>query len=210
MIAIVAVAGGTCSGKSTLASALFRLFPDDLTVLEEDCFYPDRSALSEDELSAVNWDSIDSIDAVGILDVIEQLASVGCAHVPVYDRSTHKRYHDEAIVVSSSVVALEGLHAITLLDRWRTAVKRVAELPVLRIFIDCPEAIRYDRRRTRERAKATVPGNFDLYWTLSCEPIFRQEVLLQLDKADLVIRCPVEDDSLKMMSDWISIAIRSL
>ncbi len=209
MITIVAVAGGTCSGKSTLASTLARLFPDNLTILEEDCFYPDRSALSEDELSDVNWDSIDSIDATGVLYTIEQLTSVGRAYVPVYNRNTHKRYHDDA-VVASSVIALEGLHAITLLDRWRTAVEDVAGLSVLRIFIDCPEAIRYDRRRTRERAKATVPGNFESYWTLSCEPTFQQEVLLQRDKADLVIRCPVENYSLKMISEWISIAIRRL
>jgi len=208
--AIVAIAGGTCSGKSTLASTLVRLFPDDLTVLEEECFYPDRSLLSEDEISAVNWDSIDSIDATEILDTLEQLALVGYAYVPAYNRNTHKRYYNDTTVVASAVIALEGLHSITLLDRWRTAAKGVAELPVLRIFIDCPEAIRYDRRKTRERAKATVPGNFETYWTLSCEPTFQQEVLLQCDRADLVVRCPVEDDSLKMISDWISITLHRL
>jgi uridine kinase len=207
MIAMVAIAGGTCSGKSTLARTLARLFPDNLTVLEEDSFYPDRSTLSEDELSAINWDSIDSMDTAEALDAIEQLASVGRAYVPVYNRNTHKRYYDNGIVVASSVIAFEGLHAITLLDRSRTAVEDVFGVSVLRIFIDCPIAIRYDRRRVRERTKATVPGDFESYWTLSCEPTFQQEVLLQREKADLVIRCPVEDYSLKVISDWIAISM---
>lgn len=202
---VVAVAGGTCAGKSTLAAALLERLPNDLNVISEDAFYPDRSALTESELKLVRWDSCESIDVALFLECIEQLLAGNAYRAPRYDRVSHARLSNSQVVAPRPILVAEGLHVIGLISHWvreqRLYLDR--QFRLLRVFIDCPEKVRFMRRDERERISNTISEDLELYWRAVCRPIYVAEVLEHRKEADLIIGCSFGERDIEQIIEWI-------
>ncbi|MBI4770618.1 MAG: hypothetical protein HY784_09500 [Chloroflexi bacterium] len=89
---VIGVAGGTGSGKTTVANAILsRLGAHRIAYLPHDAYYKDLSALPNQQRVAVNFDHPDSLDNELMIQHIHQLRAHQPALLPIYDFTTHSR-----------------------------------------------------------------------------------------------------------------------
>lgn len=187
---LIAIAGGTCAGKSALAHLLSQQLDLQVSVVCQDDFYPDRSSWHYRDLKNFNWDALTSFDIDQLISCVRNLASEKSVRVPIYDRATHARQPKQSRnFTATQITILEGLHAIEVAHR---ALKDHArrDLALISVFVDCNESERKIRRERREELMDSFPGSFSEFWVSRCEPTFRQEVLPQRSHADIILRSP--------------------
>lgn len=201
-VLIVAVAGGTCSGKSTLCQILAQRFNGALSVIALDNFYPDRSRCSRPEMHDINWDDVSSLDIDLIELTLTSLVQGKRVTLPAYDSVTHERTVGEQIVSPQRGLLVDGLHAITIVDQWSLHGHRSTTL--LRIFVNCRDEVRWRRRSRRELLDSTVPGDFRRYWLDCCQPTFISQVLPQRSVADVSMSSPFTCASVSDLYDRIA------
>jgi uridine kinase len=143
---LVGVAGGSGSGKTTVAERLAGLIGEpDLALVRLDAYYRDRNDLPFEERAAINYDHPDAFDWPLLLDHVQALQDGLAVQVPVYDFATYERQHDRVTVAPARVVVVEGilvLYEPQLRSRFD-----------LRVFVDTEPDIRFIRRLERDIAE---------------------------------------------------------
>ena len=140
---VIAIAGGTGSGKSFLAKRLKNIYPQDQAlILSQDSYYKDLSNLSYKNRSNQNFDHPDSIDSLLIEDHLKKLLSGETIYRPEYDFVTHLRKKNIQIVKPCPIIIIEGILMLHY--------TRLHDFYSLKIFIETPEAIRIKRRIKRD------------------------------------------------------------
>lgn len=177
-MAILGVAGGSCSGKTTLVEHLAqRLGPARCAVLRQDDYY--RSQPGADP-TKVNFDHPDAIDFELLAEHLDALRDGRPVPVPVYDFTTHARLDETQILQPKPLLMVEG----TLLLAIPALLPRFDH----RVFVECPADVRLARRlerdvRERGRSTASVHAQF----TNHVEPMQRAFVDPSRAAADLVL-----------------------
>jgi uridine kinase len=178
---LVAIAGGSGSGKTALAGALAgALAPAAVDRLAQDAYYRDRSALPPEARARLNFDAPEALDLDLFVEHLGALRRGQRVRPPRYCFVTHCRRGESAPVGRSDVVLVEGL--LLLVD------PRARDLFDLRIYLDAPEAVRLARRldrdvRERGRTERSVVTQFR-QWT---GPAHRRWVEPSRAWADLVL-----------------------
>lgn len=155
---LVAVCGGSCSGKSTLAATVLRRLGSDVAcLLQFDAYYRDQSHLTPAERAEVNYDHPDSLDVELFASHLALLAEGSPVDCPVYDFATHTRLDETRRIGPAPVVVVDGI--LLLAD------DRLVPQFDMRIFRECPEEVRLDRRIERDvlqrgRTEASVRRQF--------------------------------------------------
>jgi len=140
---IVGVAGGSGSGKSTVARKVAeRLTEVSVASVSMDAYYRNMTNLTFDERKQLNWDHPDVVDMELLGDQLEALAGGAAIDMPVYDFVAHLRTARTERVAAADVVIVEG----TLL--YRDA--RVRALCDMKVFVDVAADIRLMRRIGRD------------------------------------------------------------
>lgn len=140
---IICVAGGTASGKTTLARELYRLGGDErVQVLPLDSYYHDRSNLTPEERAAVNYDHPDSLEIKLLRFHLDVLRNGNGIEAPVYDFSTHSRSKEVQKVAPTDVVIIEGILALHFPE--------LRETYAYSVFVDTEDDLRLQRRLTRD------------------------------------------------------------
>lgn len=149
MTYVVGIAGGSCSGKTTLAEALIEHFNAtqrvNATLLMQDSYYADLSGMTKAERDEVNFDHPSALDFDLMRDQLALLKTGHAINCPVYDFSQHQRCDQTEIIQSADIVIVEG-----------TLVLEQAILhPLLdlRVFVHAEEALRLERRVERDVAQ---------------------------------------------------------
>jgi pantothenate kinase len=89
---VIGIAGGTASGKTTLAQAIYKaLGPENIIYITHDCYYRDLSHLSMKEREVANFDHPDSLDTQLLIQHVKDLKNLKPVRIPAYDYSTHSR-----------------------------------------------------------------------------------------------------------------------
>jgi uridine kinase len=147
----IGVAGGTCSGKTTVSERLAELTGDaHLALIKLDSYYVERTHQPFEERAAANYDHPDAFDWELLNDHIAALASGAPVPVPIYDYTIHDRSGDVRIVHPAQIVVIEGilvLYEPTLRERFD-----------LKVYIDTDADLRLIRRLHRdvvERGRTT-------------------------------------------------------
>jgi uridine kinase len=201
---IVAIAGGTCAGKSTLAELLSTEYSSSVSIISQDSFYPDRSSWREDDLESFNWDTISSINEDEFTLAINGLISGADVSVPSYNRPTHSRLDEECRTIPASrVLVVEGLHAIYITSR-AVAASRSRNVMVISVFVDCPEPVRRRRRMQRDEG---LWEHFARYWTGRAEVVYRAEVLPQRTSANVILSSPWTSGEINSLTSEIDRAL---
>lgn len=155
---LVAVCGGSGSGKSTLAATVLRLLgPEHACLLQFDAYYRDQSHLSPAERAEVNYDHPDSLDVELFSAHLGLLAAGSPVECPVYDFATHTRLTETRRIDPAPVVVIDGI--LVLAD------DRLVRQFDMRVFRECPEDVRLERRIERDvlqrgRTEASVRRQF--------------------------------------------------
>lgn len=151
---LVAIAGGSGSGKTFLAEEIVRhLPPGTATIIALDRFYQDLSHLPVEERARMNFDHPESLDLATFREVIRRLKNGKEAELPVYDFHRHTRPPETQRIVPYPVLILEGLFAL-----YDAEVRGMCHV---RIFVDTNSDTCLDRRierdvRERGRTEACV------------------------------------------------------
>ena len=143
---VLGIAGGTGSGKTTVARALVdRIGPNQVAYLEHDNYYRDLSHLSFDERSQVNFDHPDSFDTELLVKHIDLLTQGQAIDKPVYSYKNHERTADVIPVQSQPLIIVEG---ILVLEN-----PQLRSLMDVKLFVDTEDEIRLMRRLRRDIAE---------------------------------------------------------
>lgn len=189
---LVAIAGGSGSGKTWLVSRLQAALGEQAQRLALDDFYRDRSHLSPARRARVNFDHPRAIDWGTFERVLRRLRSGRSARVPRYDFATHSREVKWQELVPGSILLVEGLWVLR-----RPALRR---LFALRLFLECPAALRLRRRMARDlksrgRSRASVAAQF----RRTVEPMQSRYVSPQIRWADVILRGRVSASELRAL-----------
>ena len=146
---VIGVAGGTGSGKTTVVREIISaLGQDAVSVIEHDSYYKDRSHLSPDERSSINYDHPDALDTHLLVEHVRQLIEGRTVDVPVYDFTTHTRRTECKKVEPRRALIVDGI--LILAD------PELRQLMDIRVFVDTDPDLRLLRRierDTRERGR---------------------------------------------------------
>ena len=155
---VIGVAGGTGSGKSTVADRLMTAVgAASVAVLALDSYYNDHGHLDWIDRSQVNYDHPDAFDWPLLHEHIGLLRRTQAADVPVYDFSQHTRSSSTHRVEAAPIVVVEGI--LVLYE------PTVRELLDLKVFVDADADVRFIRRLERDvsergRTSASVVAQY--------------------------------------------------
>lgn len=155
---VVGIAGGTGSGKTTLAGLILEaLGRDQITYLPHDAYYREQKHLALEERAKVNYDHPDSLETELLVEHIEQLKDGQAIEMPVYDFTRHNRKSETVHVVPHRVILVEGILIF--------AEKELRKLFDMKIYVDTDADIRFIRRLKRdiEERGRTVQSVIDQY-----------------------------------------------
>jgi uridine kinase len=137
------IAGGSGSGKSTIARAVFGAIPPgDGVLIEQDHYYRAQSHLSYEERERVNYDHPDALEIELLLAHLDALRRGEGIERPTYDFSIHDRAPKALHVDAAHVVMVEGI--LVLAD------ERLRERLDVKIYVDTDPDIRLMRRIRRD------------------------------------------------------------
>jgi uridine kinase len=140
---IIGVAGGTGSGKSTIAAKIAQgLPPSSVAVLDHDSYYRDHSELPKQTREQQNYDHPDSLETDLLVSHLRALRSGEPIDTPVYDFKTHARQPLCRHVVPAQFIIVEGILLFV-----EAALR---ELLDIKIFVDTDADIRVLRRIRRD------------------------------------------------------------
>ncbi|MDQ0339555.1 uridine kinase [Caldalkalibacillus uzonensis] len=140
---VIGVAGGSGSGKTTVASEIFRAFPDQsILILEQDAYYKDQSHLPFEERIKTNYDHPLAFDHDLLVEHLDRLLNYEAIDKPVYDYTRHTRAKETVRVEPKNVIILEGI--LVLEDR------RLRERMDIKVFVDTDADVRIIRRLMRD------------------------------------------------------------
>lgn len=143
MAYVVGVAGGTGSGKTTVADRIVEaLDPEHVAVLRHDNYYRDRPDLSYEERCQLNFDHPDSLETALLIEHLEALNGGEPIEAPSYDFTTHRRKDETTTVAPKRVIIVEGI-LVFVDERLRAQLD-------LKLFVDTPSDIRAFRRIRRD------------------------------------------------------------
>lgn len=142
----IAVAGGTGSGKTTVAEEILkRVGPDRIAYLQHDSYYFDRARMPLDPRGLPNFDHPNSVETDLLVKHLRQLKNGHAAQVPIYDFTTDSRLSETRPVQPQPVILVEGLLLF--------AEKRLRDLFDIKIYVDTDSDIRFIRRLRRDIAE---------------------------------------------------------
>lgn len=140
---IIGITGGTGSGKSSIARAIFESVPEKkASIIEQDCYYKNQSHLPSEERVKVNYDHPLAFDTDLMICHLQQLLDGQAIEKPQYDFTVHNRMTQTICVEPRDIILVEG---ILVLDS-----PRVRELMDIKIFVDTDADVRIIRRIMRD------------------------------------------------------------
>jgi uridine kinase len=143
---VIGIAGGSGSGKTTVAQTILqRVGPDRISFLQHDAYYKDLSGLPPVQRAEVNFDHPNSLENELLIRHILQLKKGKLVNVPIYDFSTHSRTDRTFKVEPRSVILVEGILIFAEIS--------LRELFDVKIFVDTDSDLRFIRRLQRDIAE---------------------------------------------------------
>lgn len=178
---LIGIAGGTGSGKTTLADKLVDSFGnDEVSILRHDNYYRRHDEMCYDERSKLNYDHPDAFDTELLCEHIHTLKAGKAVQMPVYDYSIHNRSDETIQVNPAPVIVLEGILIF--------AEQRLCELMDIKVFVDTDADVRILRRIVRDVNKRgrSLDSVIDQYLT-TVKPMHDQFVEPSKRRADIII-----------------------
>ena len=180
---IIGIAGGSGSGKSTVAHKVASALPaPDLSVafIDMDAYYRNFDSLTLEERRRVNWDHPDAFDFDLLTEHLEHLAERRTIDKPVYDFVTHLRSSNIVRVEPADVIVIDGI--LLFVD------ERVRELCDVKVFVDADADIRLIRRLRRDmRVRGRPLDEIIKQYLSTVQPMHQQFVEPTKRYADVIV-----------------------
>ncbi len=178
---LVGIAGGTGSGKTTVARKIAAALPSDRVVtIEHDAYYREHPDLPLEGRAPINFDHPDALETELLVEHLAELKQGRAVDVPLYDFKTDRRKPESRRVTPSPIVIVEGI--LVFVD------ERLRALLDMKIFVDTDADIRVFRRirRDMEQRGRTFESIREQYYR-TVRPMHLQFVEPSKRWADLII-----------------------
>lgn len=140
---VFGVAGGTASGKTTVARAILQAVgASQIAYVPHDAYYRDKPQLSLEERSQQNYDHPNSLETKLMVKQIRQLLAGKSVNVPVYDFTIHRRTEETVLVEPAPIILVDGILIFTK--------RRLRELMDIKVYVDTDADVRFIRRLQRD------------------------------------------------------------
>ncbi len=178
---IIAVSGGSASGKSTVVEEILnKLKEDEVLIIKHDDYYKDQNDLTLEERYLTNYDHPDSLDNDLLIKDLNELINGKTISKPLYDFVLYTRSDQKELVKPKKVIILEGILILT--------DERIRELSDIKLFVELDDDLRFIRRVERdilERGR-TLESVIKQY-LLTVKPMYHQFVEPTKRYADVII-----------------------
>ena len=178
---VIGIAGGTGSGKTTVARSIAAALPSaGVAAIEFDFYYRDRPDLEAEARALLNFDHPDSLDTALLIEHLRALKAGVAVDIPQYDFVTHRRKPGTVHVEPRPVIVVEGILVfVEPLLRDQLDIK---------VFVDTDADIRIFRRvrRDMEQRGRTFESIREQYYR-TVRPMHLQFVEPSKRWADLII-----------------------
>lgn len=140
---VIGIAGGTGSGKTTVAQVILdRAGAENIALVPHDAYYRDLSDLPISQRKMLNFDHPDSLETGLMVEHLRALRAWQPIDMPVYDFANHQRTSTLIHLEPQPVILVEGILVF--------AEARLRDLFDVKIFVDTPPDIRFIRRMQRD------------------------------------------------------------
>jgi uridine kinase len=140
---VVGIAGGTASGKTTVARKVHQALSESrVAFVDQDSYYKELSHLSLAERQNVNFDHPDAFDSDLMVSHIERLKKGEAVEKPVYDYVSCTRTGQFNTVRPADIVLVEGILVLH--------EPKILAVLDLKIFVETEDDVRIIRRLTRD------------------------------------------------------------
>ena len=140
---IIAIAGGTGSGKTTVTTKILeRLDLGKVVLLQHDSYYKDISTFNGTPPEKINFDHPDALETSLLIEHLVQLRQWESIQQPVYDFTTYQRSKKSKLIESRNIVIVEGILIFV--------EKELRDLMDIKIFVDTDADERLLRRLRRD------------------------------------------------------------
>ena len=178
---IIAIAGGSGSGKSYLAATLKEKLRGNVAILSYDRYYKVLTGMSLEERAKVNFDDPKSLDKDLFYAHLNALKMGNSVELPIYNFATHSREKETIHLDPPEILIVEGIMVLEEEDFLPLYDKT--------IFIDTDEAVRKNRRivrDTKERGR-TLDSVLE-QWAESVQPMHERYVSPSRKNAEFLFR----------------------
>lgn len=178
---LIGIAGGTGSGKTTVARRIYdSLHLDSAVFIDHDAYYRELGHLPLEQRAAINFDHPDSLDNDLLVQHLESLLAGQAVDKPVYDFARHTRAAETVRVHPRDIILVDGILLF--------AEPRLREMFDLRIFVDTDADVRFIRRMRRdlEERGRTLDSVIEQYLT-TVRPMHYEFVEPSKRYADVII-----------------------
>lgn len=140
---VVGVAGGTGSGKTTVAAAIAeRLGCENLVHISHDSYYRPLDHLPMEERGKTNFDHPEALETSLLVEQLKTLKQGQPVEVPLYNFATHSRRAETITVNPAKIILVEGILIY--------ANEELRDMLDIKIFVDTDSDVRFIRRLQRD------------------------------------------------------------
>ena len=178
---LIGIAGGTGSGKTSIAKAIARDFSsEEVALIEQDSYYRDLSNITMEERSKTNFDHPDSVDFHLMKEQLNKLIEGNPVEIPIYDFTSHIRKRDTRLIEKHQIIIMEGILALFDPD--------IRSMMDIKIYVETADDIRIIRRIKRDvnKRKRTLISVIEQYYA-TVRPMHIQFVETTKKYADIII-----------------------
>lgn len=180
-VVVIGIAGGSASGKTTVAKKILQAhYGQPIALLDQDAYYQDLSHLPLEERKKINFDHPDAIDNALMVEHLQALKAGRAVDKPCYSFQEYTRTHGTVRVEPASIVIVEGILVL--------ATRELRDQIDVKIFVEADDDIRFIRRLTRdvnERGR-TIDRVVDQYLQ-TVRPMHQSFVIPSKRHADVII-----------------------
>ena len=178
---VVGIAGGSGSGKTTVARKLIvGLGAERVALVEQDAYYRDAAHLSLAERAARNYDHPDAVDGPLLAAHLWALKAGEAVEAPRYDFTRHARLPETCQIEAKPCVVVEGILVL--------AMEAVREALDLRLYVETDADIRFIRRLRRDvEERGRTVESVVAQWEATVRPMHLRFVEPSKRQADLIL-----------------------
>lgn len=184
---IIGIAGGSCSGKTTLAREIKDRLTGLTEVIQHDNYYVSRAGIPEEERKKINYDHPDALETALLVRHLKDLKAGKHVECPVYDFTVHERKSETRLLEPLPLILVDGILILQ-----NAQLRRCFDYTV---FVDAAADIRLKRRVQRDtRTRGRQPEDVIRQFYETVNPMYKQFVEPFKKYADVVVSDGKKED----------------
>jgi len=180
-VILIGISGASGSGKTLITKTIVdSIGRDKVSVIQEDSYYKDLSAIPFNDRTGKNFDHPDAFEHDLLASNLIDLKACKTVQIPIYDYKTHTRTKNTYNIPPKKVIILEGI--LILID------PGIRELLDIHVYVDAMPDICFIRRLQRDISERgrTIESIINQYLQ-TVRPMFFKYVEPSKKYADIII-----------------------